>query len=310
MKARHTIKAVSTRTGLSPHVIRIWERRYGAVDPERTDTNRRLYSDGDVERLILLRKATLAGESIGQIANLSTEELAGMVNGIRSVSTPMDEPLSTETEEDYVERAVKAVTNFDAEMLERILLQASVALGQPRLIDGVIQPLLIAVGDRWQRGEIKVAHEHLASAVIRTVLGNLLSQSAPDDNAPILLATTLSGQMHELGALMAAATAASAGWNVMYLGPNMPAEDIASAARRRETRAVVISLVYPDDDPRVTNELSRLRRLLDPRIELLVGGRASESYKNIIEQNGGVHITGLEHLFEKLASLRSRSEAG
>ena len=72
---RHSIKAVSRKTGLSAHVIRVWERRYKAVQPSRTGTNRRLYSEADVERLGLLKQATQAGHSIGTIADLPVDRL-------------------------------------------------------------------------------------------------------------------------------------------------------------------------------------------------------------------------------------------
>jgi DNA-binding transcriptional MerR regulator len=77
--AHHSIKAVSRRTGLSPHVIRIWEKRYGAVEPRRTSTNRRLYSDAEIERLNSLRLATAAGHSIGNIATLPLRQLNSLV---------------------------------------------------------------------------------------------------------------------------------------------------------------------------------------------------------------------------------------
>ena len=75
----HPIRVVAKRTGLSPHVIRAWEKRYEAVRPTRTPTGRRVYSNEDLERLMLLRQATLLGRSIGQIAKVPTEELRAIV---------------------------------------------------------------------------------------------------------------------------------------------------------------------------------------------------------------------------------------
>ena len=75
----HPIQVVAQRTGLSPDVLRIWERRYAVVKPSRSATGRRLYSDRDVEHLLLLRRATLAGRSISQVADLDSEELRGLV---------------------------------------------------------------------------------------------------------------------------------------------------------------------------------------------------------------------------------------
>ena len=70
-KQMHTIKFVAIHTGISPHTIRAWERRYSALSPDRTATNRRLYSTTDIEKLSLLQRAVQAGHSIGQIANLA-----------------------------------------------------------------------------------------------------------------------------------------------------------------------------------------------------------------------------------------------
>src|SRR4051812_29880471 len=79
----HTIKVVARRTGLSQHVIRIWEKRYEAVTPARSEGNRRLYADEEIARLQLLQQATLAGHSIGQIARLPTEDLRKLVEAER-----------------------------------------------------------------------------------------------------------------------------------------------------------------------------------------------------------------------------------
>ena len=76
---RHPIKVVARRTGLTPDVLRVWEKRYRAVSPTRLDTGRRLYSDADVERLLLLRRATLAGRRIGQVAKMPNAELEPLV---------------------------------------------------------------------------------------------------------------------------------------------------------------------------------------------------------------------------------------
>ena len=88
----HPIRVVARRTGLTSHVIRVWEKRYGAVSPLRTPTNRRLYSDRDVERLQLLHRAILAGHSIGQIAQLPNERLRALVAADEMSAPDYQEP--------------------------------------------------------------------------------------------------------------------------------------------------------------------------------------------------------------------------
>ena len=146
MEARHPIRAVARRTGLSPHLIRMWERRYGAVVPARTESRQRVYTDRDIRRLDLLRRATEAGESIGQIASLSDRELEDLVK--RVVGATFDAPLPSARAErgDIVDRvlaaSLEAVSALNAERLESILSRATIDLGQTALLSDVLIPLM------------------------------------------------------------------------------------------------------------------------------------------------------------------------
>lgn len=309
----HPIRVVAKKTGLSAGLIRIWERRYNAVTPIRTNTNRRLYSDADIERLILLGRATQAGESISQIARLSRDELiklltsGGGVEMKEASSGPVD--LTFKTASEYLELCLKAVRNLDAGLIEATLLKASVGLTQRALFEQVLSPLMSSIGDLWREGELKVVHEHLTSAVVRTFLGNMSGAFSADESSPRLVVATPVGQLHEFGALMGALTAASAGWKVIYLGPNIPAGDIASAVLHNNARAVALSLIYPSDDPRMLNELEQLNTILAGRANIIVGGRAAEGYKNIIEKTGAIKVTDLSSLQLRLDSIRSVNAA-
>ena len=102
----------------------------------------------------------------------------------------------------------------------------------------------------------------MPSTVIRNFLGRDSSPFAPNSNAPVLIVSTPTGQLHELGAVMVAAAASDMGWRVIYLGPSLPAADIAAAARQHEARAVAVSIVYPEDDPDLPAKLENLRKYL------------------------------------------------
>ncbi len=317
MEHRHPIKVAALRSGLSAHVIRMWERRYKAVTPARTSTNRRSYSDQDIDRLILLRRATEAGESIGQIAGLSDDDLRKIVE--------IDEDYFPSSYDDgkarfrdpqggdYLKRCLEAAEQLDARALEDTLLEASGELSRPDLLSKVLEPLMYTLGDRWREGKLRVVHEHLASAIVRSFLGNLGSNCSNDDSAPGLVVTTPSGQVHEFGALMVAVAACSAGWNATYLGPQLPAEEIANAAMRKKASAVALSIIYPPDDPRLGPEVRKLRRMLDPNIVLMVGGRSAESYRESFNDIG-VHllknIAGLGKFLHKLRQDLPRIEKG
>ncbi|MFO1488118.1 MAG: MerR family transcriptional regulator [Verrucomicrobiota bacterium] len=300
--AHHSIKAVVRRTGLNAHVIRVWEKRYGATAPERTTTNRRVYSDEQVERLTLLRSLTHGGHSISQIAKLPLERLQKLaeVNPPQGVA---DKLLPTKRIS-YLEDCLNAVRDLDARRLETALNQGATELGAQGLLQRVVAPLVQTIGDMWRDGIITAAHEHFASAVIRIFLGHAAKPFAGAETAPVIVVATPSGQLHELGALLAGAAAANLGWQVTYLGASLPAAEIAGAARQNRARIVALSLVYPEDDPRLEGELERLRQLLPPEIQLLVGGRAMPAYRETLERIGALLIQDLPHLCATLDKLR------
>lgn len=299
--AHQAIRAVSRRTGLSPHVIRIWEKRYGAVAPRRTETNRRLYSDAEIERLRLLGELTRAGHSIGHVARLPTRKLRELAAESLPASPPREAARSASS---LLDECIDAVMALDARSLDETLQRASVQMGAHGLLHRLVAPLAQALGDLWRDGAISAAHEHFATAIIRVFLGHAARPYGGANGAPVLIVTTPAGQLHELGALLAAAAAANLGWNVTYLGASLPACEIAGAARQSRARAVALSLVYPEDDPRLEAELARLRELLPPDVALLAGGPALSAYRAALKRIGARQIPDLPGLCKVLAELR------
>jgi DNA-binding transcriptional MerR regulator/methylmalonyl-CoA mutase cobalamin-binding subunit len=283
----HTMGVVTRRTGLSAHVIRVWERRYGAVTPDRSGTNRRLYSDADIERLRLLHLATRAGHSIGRIADLSDDRLAELLRqDTHAESVPARAPIASSSE--LIVGGMDAVRRLDAAGLEKLLSRAAVDMSQQQLLEEIIDPLMQGIGQAWQDGSLRIADEHMATAVVRAFLCGLRDLRQGPTAGPGLVVTTPTGQSHEIGAMMAAVTGTAAGWRSVYLGPDLPADEIAGAARRHGARAVALSLVFPLEDPLIPAELQRLRRGLDDGIQIIAGGRAAPSYRRALSAIGAV----------------------
>lgn len=309
--AHQAIKVVAQRTGLSAHVIRIWEKRYGAVEPERTGTNRRLYSDEQIERLSLLREITQHGHSIGHVAKLPTEKLRELANQSSVAHGPtIRPPASSTATPTCLEGCIAAVTIFDSSALEGELKRAATQLGALGLLQRLVAPLAQRIGELWRDGAITAAHEHFATAVIRTFLGHAAKPYAGTASSPVLLVATPAGQIHELGALIVGAAAANLGWHVTYLGTSLPAAEIAGAARQNQAKAVALSVVYPEDDPLLEGELIRLHESMPANVTLLVGGRAMPAYREVLEKIGALQINDLPHLFSTLESLRKPSNKG
>lgn len=277
VQPRHPIRVVANRTGLTPTLLRAWERRYRVVAPSRTDAGQRLYSDADVERLALLKQATEAGRAIRLVATLPIEALRELVEQDASATTVHLATTHDPRLDEFTASAMAAIRAMDATQLEAELRRALVVFGVESFTDDFLAPLLRGIGDGWSRGELRPAHEHLASAVVQRVLNWMLDSPIPRPGGPVAVMGTLSGEQHELGALLAAATAALEGWQVTFLGRDLPPADLALAAHTLDAQMVAVSSVYPVEGPKLEAQVRELRQALPHDIKLFVGGaRAAE----------------------------------
>ena len=313
--ARLPIKMVSSLTGLTLFVIRIWEQRYRAVTPERTNTNRRIYSEHDVERLNLLRQLTRDGHKIGLIANWPTEKLRQQASEFAPPIPPTNPKTAIRlttppSVHSMTQECIAAITAYDAMGLDDTLKRGVTKLGTMGMLQRVVSPLIQRVGELWITGHLTVAHEHLATSVLRMFLLNAAKPFVETKNAPCLVVATPAGQLHELGALLVGAVATQFDWKITYLGVSLPAHEIAGAALQCHARAVALSIVYPEDDSRIENELLLLRERLPIDVPILVGGRAIPAYYNAIQKIGATPIHDLLDLASKLEALRKPAPKG
>lgn len=291
------MRIVAQRTGLTPDLLRAWEKRYAVVAPSRSEGGQRLYSDADVERLTLLMRAVNGGRAIGQVAKLPLRELRAIVErDEKALRAAPAAAVALEARESVLAAALLAVERFDAEELESVLRGAAVRLAINDMFDGVVGPLLFAIGTRWHEGRLRPAHEHLATAVVRRTLARMMDNGAAAATAPTLVVATLAGQTHELGAMLVAAAASSHGWRVVYLGSNLPASEIALAANHTRARAVALSLVFPTDDPAIAAALRELRATLPASTGILAGGSAAASYATALAAVGATRFGSISEL--------------
>lgn len=303
---RHPIQVVARRTGLSADVIRVWERRYQAVEPSRAAGSRRLYSDADVERLTLLRKATSAGRRIGDVAKLSMSDLREMVrdDADSAVGAPV---AGTGAAARHLRECRDAVAALDPAAFHQCLASAAVTLSTPVLLEQLIGPLMREIGDGWREGKLRICHEHMATPLVNGFLSAMVQTVAVAEGGPAVVIATPAGQHHEIGAQMAALTAATEGWKVIYLGADLPAEDIAAAAREGGARAVALSITYPPDDPALADQLRRLRSALPEEVGLLAGGGSAGAYADTLTQLGVSHVTDFGTFRRELEQLRGQA---
>jgi MerR family transcriptional regulator, light-induced transcriptional regulator len=278
--SRHPIAVVAERTGLSQDLLRVWERRYQAVQPRRGAGGHRTYSDADIERLRLLNAVTNAGRSISHVAGLSTDELSRMAQedaAARRDQVSIDPSRAARSHHprtaEVVEQALAATARLDAAEVEHLLRRAVAEFGVIAFIEGVASPMLRRIGDDWHAGRVSIAHEHLASSIVYDLvtesMRSLTRRSGPD----AVLVATPTGEHHAIGAALVGAAAAAEGWRVVYLGADVPAKEIAAAAAiASDVRVVAISLTYLRERAKMVDELRDLRALLPAAVVLVAGG--------------------------------------
>ena len=176
---------------------------------------------------------------------------------------------------------------MDTSALTNGLRRAGAHLSRPSLLSGVIAPLMQRVGDGWADGSLRIMHEHFASNVVKGFLWEMIRSAPTQAHASAMVVTTPEGQLCEIGAMMTAVTAADCGWNALYFGPNLPAEEIAAAVLHEQAGAVALSISCMTRADLLERELSALHQSVGDGVPVFVGGRAACAYQPAITAAGG-----------------------
>jgi DNA-binding transcriptional MerR regulator/methylmalonyl-CoA mutase cobalamin-binding subunit len=309
---QHPIGVAGARTGLSPHVLRVWERRYGAVEPVRTDGGQRLYSDADIERLRLLALVTSAKRSISTVARLPADELARLARDdadARRRVGPSDGLAADRARVAADVGDARALARaLDAPGLERVLRRSLALVGVPVFLETVATALVRHTGEDRKAGRLAAGAEHLVAVTLRRVLEGIIPVLHVSRDAPNLLLATPAGDRHEIEAVMAAATAAAEGWCVTYLGPGVPASDIAAAAINASARAVGVTVPHVGGHDLLLGELRALHLRLPPSVLLLVGGAGARPLAPEL-RGAGIHVIDNLAALRAVLRIAGRSEA-
>jgi DNA-binding transcriptional MerR regulator/methylmalonyl-CoA mutase cobalamin-binding subunit len=300
----YPVRTVARLTGLTPDLIRAWEKRYDVVSPMRGARGARLYTAKDVEHLRLLATLVAQGRAIGDIAGLDhvrLQALAGKTGAADAVAGP-----AKESRAGTVKRVLEAAARFDVVMLERHLSDALLALGAREFVREIAAPLLHETGDRWERGRLSVGSEHLISATLRTLLGGLL-RGRENAAAPGILLATPTGEEHGFGLMLAAFAAVEAGLRVCLLGTQTPASEIISAALTGRIDAVGLSLVTSENRDRAAEQVNEIDHALPANVELWIGGREANATLEKARGTRALLVTNLEETQRHMLRLAERS---
>lgn len=289
---KYLIGAVTKLTGLSIDVVRVWERRYGAVRPARSAGGTRLYSDADVLRLRRLRQAVERGYGIGQAARLSETELDELIGDARE-ALGVSDPYGV-----VRGRFIAALHTMDVVAADQELARGATLFPVHDFVKKVVVPIHDEIAERRARSELGLAHERLAFGLLRNTVSSLLRLYPASENAETLVLATTSGERDEFGLLVAALLAAMHGWRVVYLGADLPAVEIAQAVRLTNARVLALSLTT--EHPRAAEELGVISTLVSASTRIWIYGAGAVEHRGLTDRSNWVLVRDLDELDNRL----------
>jgi MerR family transcriptional regulator, light-induced transcriptional regulator len=271
------IGELSRRSGVSPELLRAWENRYGLLRPMRSDGGFRLYSPHDERRVAVMRSHLERGMSAAEAARLTLSE--------ESVAVPRADTPVLKRGAGELRVALDAFDESAAQSaLDRLLSGLSVEI----VLREVVLPYLRELGDRWERGEASVAHEHFASQVLRGRLLGLARDWDRGSGRRALLAC-MPGEQHDLGLIAFGLGMRDRGWRITFLGPDTPLDTLAKAVTTLQPEALVLAATTPD---RFESGREPLRRLARAMPVWVAGAGATPAFAT----DTGAHLLDVDPL--------------
>jgi DNA-binding transcriptional MerR regulator/methylmalonyl-CoA mutase cobalamin-binding subunit len=298
---RYKMGTIARLTGLSPALLRAWERRHGLLEPERSDGGHRLYTDDDLRVLRRVQALLAGGRAIGEVARIGRQ---GLLDEARSAERGVLREADAGNGSGASATAAPAVVQLRSVLVEsarqideitfaRTLDQAFATFAPDRVVDDVVVPTSRQLGALWADGDLSIAAEHMASAVFVRRLHRLLesASSAHTGLESRAIVACFPGEQHELGSLVLAYHVARRGVRVSYLGPNLPFADLATACSKVRPKAVYLSVTRDAVARAHRPALLEFLRTWGGRFDVHIGGGGLSAADRDIASAGG-HVWG------------------
>jgi DNA-binding transcriptional MerR regulator len=241
MPTSYPISAAAKLTGIPLDTLRAWERRYRAVVPKRAGRGR-VYSEGQIQKLLLLRRAVEQGHRIGQVAALGDRQLRELLEKSSAITAGESASIRADAKA-LLAPVLHALDRFDYVATDREINRLLAAMGSPRnFVHQAALPLMRTVGERWHEGRCSIAQEHMLTNLLTAVLASLVRTYSPSSPPARVLLATPRNERHAFPNLAAAMLVAAGGMAAIYLGTDLPAADIVLAARKSKADVVLLSL--------------------------------------------------------------------
>ncbi len=292
------IATVERDTGLSKDTLRVWERRYGFPKPMRDSNGERMYPADQLEKLRVIRRLMDSGLRPGKVVAESLNALNARIRALSKGASRDQGEVAVAAE------ALRLLKTHQVAKLRQLFTHALMQLGLQRFVVEVVAPLNELVGDAWIEGHIQIFEEHLYAEQLQHLLRQAIASLMQGEQGPRILLTTLPGEKHKLGLLMAEACLSVEGAQCMSLGVETPAWDIVQAVRAHRVDIVGLSFSLAMPVKVARDGVSGLRELLDGKIGLWAGGSLWQRARKIAP--GVTTIVSLTEIPEVLRAWRAQ----
>ena len=264
--SEYSIKNLEALSGIKAQTIRVWERRYNIFVPSRTDTNIRKYSDSDLVKLLNLSVLIQHGRKISQLSQMSDQQLK------ESVFILKYKPFLHNTE---IEKLLAATIEMDSNGFTTLLDKNIEILGFEETTINVVFAFLKHLGILWQTGNVIPAQEHFVSNLVRNKLIQEIYTLVDTDNpqAPLSLFFLPQGEEHELSLLFYQYIAKAEGHKIIYLGQNVPDEDLTKISAYKTPDNVFTSFTSSISGINLKEYLSKISELFHSSTIYITGGQ-------------------------------------
>lgn len=271
----YSIKDLEYLSGIKAHTIRIWEKRYQLLDPERSNTNIRFYSNEDVRRILNVAMLVKNGYKISNVASFDDAKLQSEV--LRQNKNLLDP-------EKNIDRLILHTINMDLLGFEHLLRNIIEENGFAKTIQNIIFPFFERIGVLWQAGSIFVTHEHFVSNIVRN---HLIIETSKFDNLTsekTMLFFLREDEMHELGLLFFNYLAAANGFRCIYLGQNVPFDDLAQLLKSNTFEFICTSFIHAIEKSTLEKYLLNLSKAFNKN-KIMISGRQLAIHKPNLPAN-------------------------
>lgn len=291
----YTIRELENLSGIKAHTIRIWEKRYGLIAPQRTSTNIRTYRDTELKKLLNISILNRNGLKISKIAQLSSDEIISRINQYTHDVT------NTESQ---IENLTLAMIDLDEHRFEQVFARSVIKFGFEDAVIRVLYPFFVRIGLMWQTDSINITQEHFISNLVRqkffAAIDNLETDLNPAN--PRFIFFLPEGELHEIGILFFCYLTKKRGFRTLYLGQSLPLKDLTEVSRSFPFQYIVTSVTASYDKEDTKAYLKELGDKFSDNIIYVSGGRILD-YNSEVPANVRL-ITSPQSFLDELNTIK------